>query len=713
MCWVVHLFLNFFEFSFQRNVSIMKKLTILSLLLIVCVFSRLEAQNIVQIKNRFRANNYIQLEGQKLKSGLLGANKSNSEWTIEQIDKEFFRIKKTGTNLYLHTEKTKIECSSVPAGYFTSHWKKVAVGGKYFRIENRFRKGQVLHVESALASSAVPAGYFTSHWEFVEVAKASLPLESYNSTGVWKPSDNMRGWHWDGKVASYPEEVNGKTELIIRNFDGKNFGGVTKRIPFSNSDNIRGWHWLDGKVASYLYVKGGRTVLNMCMFDGNKLEQCREIPFSNSDNIKSWYWEGNKVVYHAMVGQTIIVHSRTFDGYKFGEATTSVFPDVNIRSWSKVNNVVSYHTYRGGKTQLVIENQTAESKISFPGTYQQMTVDQLRLELEKNGDFKLVTTDKLRPNECALVFANANADDISADFGLLMCATKLGDNVELRSELIYGGCDASNPLNEGLGAKCEVGVASNDLKIEFPGGESNFNIQGPAASACGAASSEMVCANAGATLASGGFQVSDDKGSGFGLALEAGIGAGLSGGYEDGILSASLNLKFIAGASISFSINLEDAGEKIIKAGEDAVIIVGGEIVKGANTVAKVLEQGGKEVVEWSQNAFDGKKLSRALAKGEGYLSVFNQAGYVTRIVVVYAHNGQLKTETKDISAGFTAEFFIPPGSVGITLRVEGIATIDKDVLVRSFAKADGLEKAYKFWGTIFDVVYAEVPTKR
>ncbi|MFK7908729.1 MAG: hypothetical protein AB8B69_26610, partial [Chitinophagales bacterium] len=257
----------------------MKQLTIL-FLLIACSFSSLEAQNTVQIKNRYRANHCIQLEGQKLKSGLLGANKSNGEWTIEQVDKEFFRIKKTGTNLYLHTEKTKIECSSVPAGYFTSHWKKVAAGGKYFRIENRYRKGQVLHVESALASSAVPAGYFTSHWEFVKVTKTLPTPKTHNITGDWKPLDKNTYL----KISTY--QSGNKIGLQVG--ETKTPGGSISRGPFyyyrtnSSKPNV----YIRPESGSY-YTFTSDNTFEFRRKDGSGLTKYQRYTNSQSTTVES------------------------------------------------------------------------------------------------------------------------------------------------------------------------------------------------------------------------------------------------------------------------------------------------------------------------------------------------------------------------------------------------------------------------------------------
>jgi co-chaperonin GroES (HSP10) len=405
--------------------------------------------------------------------------------------------------------------------------------------------------------------------------------------------------------------------------------------------------------------------------------------------------------------------------------------------------------------------------IHIPGTQQKYTYNQLKEELARGG-ITLVKTSRLKPNQATLVYANASKKDQSAEFGLLMTATKIGDNVTLNSAAVYGGCDANTKT--GIGADCEAGVGSQNLTVEFPGGQTDFNVQGPSVNGCGEVSMDKLCANAGATLASTSYSVTDSRGNGVGIGVSTGVGAGLDGGYEDGIISGSIRLRFIAGGSISFSINERDARTKVIKAGKagyvfakrkiigasdeirraykrelpnirsttnKAVKIVGNAgqqtvqffdasfktvgkemgkffvgagktIAKGttkaAKTVAKETKKAAVNVGNWVSVATKGKK-PRKLYPGEGYLSVFNQAGYVAKITAVFYLNGKKYKNTENISLGFTKEFYFPKGATNITLTVKPIATtskLKKKWRKQTFGTANGLKKCFKIWGTIF-----------
>lgn len=269
--------------------------------------------------------------------------------------------------------------------------------------------------------------------------------------------------------------------------------------------------------------------------------------------------------------------------------------------------------------------------IELPGTGEKLTVPQLRQELAKS-DLTLVQSDTLKPGQCAVIYPRADAEDVAAEFGLLTCAVKLDDNVTLTSVAVFGGCDASD-LSQGVGAACEIGVGSQKMTIDHGGSQSEFNITGPSASACGSVSTERMCMNGGATIASTMFTVTDKNNNGIGIGLEAGIGAGLGGGYEDGVLAGSVNLKFLVGGSLTFSVNVEDAGEVMLDGGRTGVIIVGKGVVGASEAeisfysdelgpgiqsttgdVVMVAEQGGQAMVDFTEKT--GQDIGTAFESG-------------------------------------------------------------------------------------------------
>ncbi len=249
-----------------------------------------------------------------------------------------------------------------------------------------------------------------------------------------------------------------------------------------------------------------------------------------------------------------------------------------------------------------------DGRIQLVGTHKSMTPAEFRRELAGQG-LTLVQRDRLRENECAVVYPRADADDIAAEFALLTCNKRIGDRVVLSTAAVHGGCDASNVRTQGAGGACSIGVASTRLTADLPNGrKAEYTVDGPNAGACGLVSTERVCANAGADLASTSFGVKDARGNGIGVGVSSGVGAGLGGGYEDGVLSASFDLKIIAGASISFSVNVEDAGQAIYSGSKTAFMHTGKGIVAVGQGMEKGVTVVGENVVKGAEAVGNGVK---------------------------------------------------------------------------------------------------------
>lgn len=303
------------------------------------------------------------------------------------------------------------------------------------------------------------------------------------------------------------------------------------------------------------------------------------------------------------------IQQQTFAQYRVGGVNPQTF---HIPSWQQQDNIARLRQAQELERQRLEQKRIAEleweriveqeridnlrlaqerhrrinaTTIRFPGNNQQVTVGQLKNQLANRG-LTMVQTDKLGHNECALIYGRANRYDTSGEFGLLTCAYTVGDRVTFNTAAIYGGCDASNPLTQGVGAACEVGVFSNNVTVALEGGETSFAVKGPSASACGSVSSERLCLSAGATLASASYTITDDAGTGIGFTVEKGVGYGINGGYEGGVLYTSLNLKFIAGGSITMSINPRDVAEKIYNVGDQGYILANKVVVGAAIPVA-------------------------------------------------------------------------------------------------------------------------------
>ena len=95
-----------------------------------------------------------------------------------------------------------------------------------------------------------------------------FPFTSEFTDNRFFTGDTTRGWSWDGSTASYMyyNATDNRSYLVIREFDGENFGSVQKERFFATGDVIRGWNW-DGARASYIVNLGGNSELVIRDFD--------------------------------------------------------------------------------------------------------------------------------------------------------------------------------------------------------------------------------------------------------------------------------------------------------------------------------------------------------------------------------------------------------------------------------------------------------------
>lgn len=294
---------------------------------------------------------------------------------------------------------------------------------------------------------------------------------------------------------------------------------------------------------------------------------------------------------HVEYIRSIKIKKYASDGWRFGGATI-------IHNGYKYTTGSKNVWLDNGETKsFSLTRQPLSELLTIPGTNSYFSQEELIAGLNNEG-LELVQNTvqqgleqgaaKLRINQCALVYGEYDENANEANFGLLMCATKLGDNVTLETTAIYGGCESSEgPLS---GAKCEIGVGAAALKVKFSGGEANFEIKGPSANSCGALTSDLMCFEAGASLASTSFEITDESGNGIGCSLDAGIGAGAGGSYEDGVVTVGVDFKLGVGGSIEFSVNAEDAAEKVYSVGKTGYTYTKNGIVTASPAIADFFE---------------------------------------------------------------------------------------------------------------------------
>ena len=180
--------------------------------------------------------------------------------------------------------------------------------------------------------------------------------------------DDFRGWNWNGETASYlvmKQLVEGsfETTLIIREFAGDQPGLTIYERTFSSKDNIRGWSW-DGTMASYIAFDASaqKTYLYIRPFDGNAFGNYARLEMSSRDNFRSWSWDGKTASYMAYdaIAQKTFLYIRPFDGKTFGKVTSKLEFSIkdNMRGWYWDGQRANYVAFNkdNGKTMMYIRS---------------------------------------------------------------------------------------------------------------------------------------------------------------------------------------------------------------------------------------------------------------------------------------------------------------------------------------------------------------------
>lgn len=268
-------------------------------------------------------------------------------------------------------------------------------------------------------------------------------------------------------------------------------------------------------------------------------------------------------------------------------------------------------------------------KITIMGTDIELTPEEMKAELSDNGytfvdavDYS--PTEGLAKSQCTILYASADREDISAEAGVLACSTETpSGDIKLTTKVIYGGCDVAR-LDQGVGSKCKVGLARDDLRLrvsENPAVYNDMSITGPEAEECTAISSENTCFGLGATAASASYGWRNENGSGLGVGAQIGVGAKASAGFSDGVLSGSINLKIGIGFTVSFSVSEQDVSN-VYHLGESAWLESKGDIIAVGDKGIKAFEKFGNEV-----HQVGGQVVGEIEVAGETVVVIANDVG--------------------------------------------------------------------------------------
>lgn len=121
-----------------------------------------------------------------------------------------------------------------------------------------------------------------------------------------------------------------------------------------------------------------------------------------------------------------------------------------------------------------------------------------------------------------------------------------------------------------------------------------------------------------------------------------------------------------------------------------------------------------------------GSTTARVVTAGQGdlqrggYISIFNQAGYVIDYVVTWMEPTIVsgvtipipKVHTRQLSLGFTDDYVIPANATNIVLNVTPVGVLsqyDNLNLSKLWNTAGEANACYKVYGTVFSAESAEV----
>jgi len=232
------------------------------------------------------------------------------------------------------------------------------------------------------------------------------------------------------------------------------------------------------------------------------------------------------------------------------------------------------------------------------------TPNEIRALLASKGlALKQASSQPLKENECEMSWTDAKG--AKAGIGTMTCLKRKQGGLSLEMQGIYGGCGLSKsdvpvgsvPVN-GI---CSAGVFRETIEVTVGGVTQTTKAGFATADACNTISFSggPTCVGASANLASV-SQTYTVNGTGVGAGLSAGVGLEAGGSVKDGVISGSVDVAFIAGVSVEFSVNYEAlarggaAGvaktrDFLIKNGATSVVFVGDNAVGGVVAAGSAL----------------------------------------------------------------------------------------------------------------------------
>jgi hypothetical protein len=123
----------------------------------------------VRFKNRYRADQYINVEKEPVQATTVGIAFLSAQWELIPIaGTNFYQIKSVWRpDQSLNIEKGSLESSAVSVAFWSGHWElETVVGAETFvRLKNRWKPDVYIHVENGkLEASAVSLSFQSANW---------------------------------------------------------------------------------------------------------------------------------------------------------------------------------------------------------------------------------------------------------------------------------------------------------------------------------------------------------------------------------------------------------------------------------------------------------------------------------------------------------------------------------------------------------------------
>ncbi|MBN1411170.1 MAG: carbohydrate-binding protein [Spirochaetales bacterium] len=173
-----------------------------SIALILCLFAfsaMIWSQDYYRIRNNWQGT-YLYESGDQVLYGNPAANDTSSQWSLEDVDGTWTRIRNRSTGQYMNIESQLdwVECTSTDTGWWSAQWELVAIDGTWVNLRNRWYTDRFIHIENLNGWAecwVIDTVWTSAHWSFVTVSGTATstptPAPANTPTPTTPPSGGL------------------------------------------------------------------------------------------------------------------------------------------------------------------------------------------------------------------------------------------------------------------------------------------------------------------------------------------------------------------------------------------------------------------------------------------------------------------------------------------------------------------------------------------